>query len=196
MRALAAVDNLPELARTPRMLSFIVEDLSLAELGQAAGRGVVTAAKLYQRLVDRWLTGETDKIDPNAPGTISAAKRQEVLEDLAVRLWQAGERDVTEDTMHECARTLDLPRLELTLDQAAQEIGGRTLLQVDSQRWRFAHQSIWEFLLANHLAALLRSGQADELTGQAELTGLTARFLRDLAPDEATAWLARQAGSE
>ncbi|HEY1618491.1 MAG TPA: NACHT domain-containing protein [Streptosporangiaceae bacterium] len=87
MQALAKVDNLPELARTPRMLSFMVEDLSLAEIEQAAGKGTVTAAQLYQKLVDRWLSAETSKIDPAAPGTISPGQRQDLLEELALRLW-------------------------------------------------------------------------------------------------------------
>lgn len=195
MQALADVDNLPELARTPRMLSFIVEDLSLDELQQAAGQGTVTAADLYQTLVNRWLGEETTKIDPYAPGTVTATQRQELLEELALRLWQVGERDVTEDVLEEAARAvLDLPRLKLTLDQAAQEIGGRTLLQVGGQRWRFAHQSVWEFLLASRLAALLRAGRGDELLGEAQLTGLTIRFLRDLAPREAADWAARVGG--
>jgi hypothetical protein len=196
MQALAAVDNLPELARTPRMLSFIVEDLSLDSLLQAAGQGTVTAAALYQKLVSRWLGEETAKIDPDAPGTVAAAKRQELLEELALCLWRVGERDVTEDTLQQTVKTvLDLPRLKLTLDQAAQEIGGRTLLQVGSGQWRFAHQSVWEFLLANRLAAYLRAGQSDELLGEAQLTGLTIRFLRDLAPAESAAWAARVGGA-
>ena len=116
------------------------------------------------------------------------AHRQELLEHLALKLWLAGERDVTEDTLQQAARdVLDLPRLKLTLDQAAQEMGGRTLLQVDEHRWRFAHQSVWEFLLARRIATLLRMGKGDELLGEAQLTGPTGiRFLRDLAPKEGT----------
>lgn len=192
MRALSDVDNLPELARTPRMLSFIVEDLSLEELQSAASEGTVTAAELYQKLLTHWLSTETLKIDPDAPGTIAPDKRQELLEELALRLWRTGERDVTEDALQQTARSvLDLPRLELTLDQAAQEAGGRTLLQVDAKRWRFAHQSVWEYLLARRLAALLRAQRDDDLMGEAQLTGLTIRFLRDLAPDEAATWARR-----
>ncbi len=197
MQALAAVDNLPELARTPRMLSFIVEDLSLEDLQAAASEGTVTAADLYQKLVTRWLSTETLKIDPDAPGTVPAEMRQELLEELALRLWRTGERDVTEDALQQTAReVLDLPRLELTVDQAAQEAGGRTLLHVDGKRWRFAHQSVWEFLLAKRLASLLRAGSDDQTMGEAQLTGLTIRFLRDLAPAEATAWAQRMAGSQ
>ena len=195
MQALSDVDNLPELATTPRMLSFIVEDLSLDSLQRAAGRGTVTAADLYQKLVDRWLNAEIAKTPLDTPGTVSVAHRQELLEHLALKLWLAGERDVTEDTLQQAARdVLDLPRLKLTLDQAAQEMGGRTLLQVDEHRWRFAHQSVWEFLLARRIATLLRMGKGDELLGEAQLTGLTIRFLRDLAPKEGTAWAARVSG--
>ena len=192
MAALGAVDNLPELAKTPRMLSFIVEDLSLESLHEAAHKGTVTAAQLYQTLVTHWLGTETSKIDPTAPGTLTPGQRQELLEELALRLWRAGERDVTEDALQQTARdVLDLPKLDLTLDQAAQEAGGRTLLQVDQYRWKFAHQSVWEFLLARKLAALLRAGTADDVLGEAQLTDLTIRFLRDLAPAEAEAWVGR-----
>nr|MDT0656633.1 NACHT domain-containing protein [Micromonospora sp. DSM 115978] len=192
MAALSRVDNLPELARTPRMLSFMVQDLSLAEIEDAADTTTVTAAQLYQKLVDRWLAGEAGTIDPLDERAVPADHRQRLLEDLAFRLWQVGERDVTEETLQHLARTtINLPRAELTVDQAAQLIGGRTLLQAGERRWRFAHQSVWEFLLANYLAGRLRAGTDLDQFGEAELTGLTARFLRDLAPDEATAWLRR-----
>lgn len=194
MTALARVDNLPELAKTPRMLSFMVEDLSLDQVAAAAGAGTLTAADLYQRLIERWLESEATKVDPEDERRVSAKERQRVLEELALELWRINERDVTEQSLQAVARDLDLARHKLTLDQAAQVLGGRTLLQVESNRWRFAHQSVWEFLLANRLAAILRSGYDIETLGEAELTGLTIRFLRDLAPDEATAWAHRIAG--
>ncbi len=191
MEALRAVDNLPELAKTPRMLSFMVEDLRLPEIQEAAAREKVTAADLYQRLVTRWLTGETSKVNPDDERSVGPRKRQELLEELALQLWRVGERDVSEQSLHRVARNLDLPRHELTLDQAAQLIGGRTLLQAGGgQRWRFAHQSVWEFLLASRLARALRDEKDAQLLGEAELTGLTIRFLRDLAPAEAAQWVA------
>jgi hypothetical protein len=90
--------------------------------------------------------------------------------------------------------SLNLPRIEMTVDQAAQLIGGRTLLQVDAHRWRFAHQSVWEFLLAKSLAGRLRAGEHLDQLGEAQLTQLTIRFLKDLAPVESTRWAARIAG--
>jgi len=157
----------------------------------------VTAAALYQTLVDRWLRGEVEKIDQQDKRTVPADQRLQLLEDIALELWRIGERDVSEVTLQQVARSaLDLPRLDLTVDQAAQLIGGRTLLNVDGCRWRFAHQSVWEFLLARRLAALLRAGEDDSLLGEAELTGLTIRFLRDLAPAEAAAWVTRVAGGQ
>jgi 3',5'-cyclic AMP phosphodiesterase CpdA len=194
MAALGQVDNLPELAKTPRMLSFMAEDLTLDEVDAAAGEGTVTAAALYQRLIDHWLETETTKIDSDDERRVPANERQRVLEELALELWRIGERDVTEQSLQVAARELDLAKHKLTLDQAAQVLGGRTLLQVDRNRWRFAHQSVWEFLLAKRLAAILRGGHDIEIMGEAELTGLTIRFLRDLAPDEAAAWARRIAG--
>src|SRR5262249_20655791 len=192
MAALARVDNLPELARTPRMLSFMAQDLSLAEIETAAGTGTVTAADLYQRLVDLWLTGEADKVNPLDERNVTAAQRQRLLEEIALSLWRVGERDVTEAALQNVARnSLDLPRIEMTVDQAAQLIGGRTLLQVDAHRWRFAHQSVWEFLLAKSLAGRLRAGEHLDQLGEAQLTQLTIRFLKDLAPVESTRWAAR-----
>jgi 3',5'-cyclic AMP phosphodiesterase CpdA len=195
MRALRRVDNLPELAKTPRMLSFMVEDLDLEEIENAASAATVTAAGLYQRLVDLWLAGEASKIDPLSERTVGPGERQRLLEHIAYSLWRTGERDLTEDALQAAARTnLDLPRIDLTVDQAAQLIGGRTFLKVDAGRWRFAHQSVWEFLLARHLAEQLRAGENLDRLGEAELTHLTIRFLRDLASAEAAAWASRTAG--
>ncbi|MGH4001197.1 MAG: hypothetical protein ACRDTJ_27490, partial [Pseudonocardiaceae bacterium] len=146
--------------------------------------------------IEHWLESEATKIDSHDERSVSAKERQRVLEELALELWRINERDVTEQSLQAAARELDLARHKLTLDQAAQVLGGRTLLQVDSNRWRFAHQSVWEFLLANRLAAILRSGRDIETLGEAELTGLTIRFLRDLAPGEAAAWANRIAGRQ
>jgi hypothetical protein len=195
MRALAQVDNLPELARTPRMLSFMVRDLILEQIEAAAHTRTVTAADLYQQLVELWLAGEAGKVNPFDERNVTAAQRQRLLEEIAFTLWHIGERDITEGALQDSARqNLDLPRIELTVDQAAQLIGGRTLLQVDDHRWRFAHQSVWEFLLANSLARRLKAGEHLQRLGDAQLTALTIRFLRDLAPDEAVRWAQQVAG--
>nr|WP_239063199.1 metallophosphoesterase [Streptomyces sp. SID13031] len=190
MQALHGVDNLPDLAKTPRMLSFMVEDLSIKEIEAAPAGTTLKAADLYQKLVRRWLTEEADKVDPDDERKVPPEVRQRALEELALELWRGGDRDVNEDALHRVARKLDLPRYDLTLDQAAQLLGGRTLLQIDERQWRFAHQSVWEFLLASRLAAILREQDYDKL-GEAQLTGLTIRFLRDLAPAEAMDWVAR-----
>jgi 3',5'-cyclic AMP phosphodiesterase CpdA len=194
MSALGQVDNLPELSKTPRMLSFIVEDLSLDDIEEAARHGTVTAADLYQQLVDRWLAGEAGMLDPDDERTVPPSERQRLLENMALELWRINERDVSEQTLQAVVRSLDLPRYKMTLDQAAHLFGGRTLLRVDEHRWRFAHQSVWEFLLAKRLANALRAGDNPDVFGDAELTSLTGRFLRDLAPVEAERWMRDVAG--
>ena len=153
----------------------------------------MTAADLYERLVNKWLGSETVKIDPEGDRRVPPEERWRLLEELALMLWRINERDVSEESLQTVARQLNLVRHDLTVDQAAQVLGSRTLLSVDENRWRFAHQSVWEFLLARRLAAILRDGQDIETLGEAELTGLTIRFLRDLAPDEAAEWARRVA---
>lgn len=231
MEALEAVDNLPELARTPRMLSFIAEHLDLAQVRAAATeQGPITAARLYEMLVDIWLTTETAKFDDDRarPGTgrqrpeadrrsgqsrsgesratladravasdrrlgrsqLTSIDRWRVAEELAYRLWATNETNISEALLEEVAGdVLDLPRLGMAVPEAAQEIGSRTLLVGDGDERYFAHQSIGEFLLARKLADVLESSDYPLELGHAELSELTARFLRDLAPEAGTRWL-------
>lgn len=198
MKALSEVDDLPELARTPRMLSFMAEDLTLQQI-RAAGKGgePVKAAGLYELLVGKWLTNETSKFrHPGRPARsddqrlLGTDHRWQVAEDLAYRLWAANETYVSERLLEDVAGSvLDLPSLGLTVAQAAQEIGSRTLLVGEGDERYFAHQSVGEFLLARHLAELLRGADDPAELGHAELSELTARFLRDLVPEEGTRWL-------
>lgn len=193
MAALAAVDNLPELARTPRMLSFMASDLRIEEIEGAAQSGqTMTAAALYERLIGKWLSTESDKFGGDVDGSpqLSSEDRWKIAEELALALWRDQVPDVGQTLLEEVAgRALDLPRFGLTMSQAAQEIGSRTLLVGDGDRRRFAHQSVYEYLLARRLARVLGDGSEWDRLGDAELSELTAYFLRDLAPEDAANWI-------
>jgi 3',5'-cyclic AMP phosphodiesterase CpdA len=195
MDALAAVDNLPELARTPRMLSFMVSDLRVEDIEAAAQSGqTMTAAGLYERLIGKWLSTESDKVggSDGADGSpqLSSEDRWRIAEELAFVLWSDQVPEVGQALLEEVAdRALDLPRFGLTMSQAAQEIGSRTLLVGDGEQRRFAHQSVYEYLLARRLARVLRDTAEWSKLGHAELSELTACFLRDLAPEDAAGWI-------
>ena len=192
MGALSRVDNLPELARTPRMLSFIARDLSLEEVEEAGRKGQsITAADLYERLVGSWIEsddGGTDHLSKRS-GLPSDALWA-VAESLALMLWRNHSGEISRDLLERvAAESLDLPGLGLTVAQAAQEIGGRALLAGDGDQRRFAHESVFEYVLARALARELKEGGGN-LIGEAQLSELTARFLRDLAPAEARRYVA------
>jgi WD40 repeat protein/3',5'-cyclic AMP phosphodiesterase CpdA/type II secretory pathway predicted ATPase ExeA len=193
--SLSAVKNLPELARTPRMLSFMVNDLAIDEL-EAAARSpeAITAAALYERLLDTWLTTESEKAGEGASpstGRVSVADRWRMAEELAFTLWRDQTFQIGQTLLSEvAARTLDLPKLGLSVSQAAQEIGSRTLLVGYGDRQRFAHQSVYEYLLARHLARALRDPLRWEQLGFAELSELSASFLSELAVEDAARWIA------
>ncbi len=193
MDGLAVVDNLPELARTPRMLSFMVSDLRIEEIEAAAQSGqTMTAAGLYERLIGKWLSTESEKVGGETDGSpqLSSEDRWKIAEELALVLWRDQVPEVDQVLLEEVAgRALDLPRFGLTTSQAAQEIGSRTLLVGDGDRRRFAHQSVYEYLLARRLARALRDDTQWSQLGQAELSELTAYFLRDLAPQDAASWI-------
>jgi 3',5'-cyclic AMP phosphodiesterase CpdA len=196
MQGLAAVDNLPELARTPRMLSFMVSDLRIEDIEAAAQAGqTMTAAALYERLIGTWLATESAKVGgggrngDNGSPHLSSEDRWKIAEELAFVLWRDQVPEVGQALLEEVAgQALDLPRFGLTMSQAAQEIGSRTLLVGDGDERRFAHQSVYEYLLARRLARDLQDAHWNRL-GHAELSELTACFLRDLAPRDAASWI-------
>ena len=195
--SLSAVKNLPELARTPRMLSFMVSDLKIDELETAAGsQEAITAAALYERLLGTWLTTESEKAGEGATssaGRVSVADRWRMAEELAFTLWRDQTFQIGQTLLTEvAARTLDLPKLGLSVSQAAQEIGSRTLLVGYGDRQRFAHQSVYEYLLARRLAHALRDRLRWEQLGFAELSELSAYFLGELSVEDATRWIAAQ----
>jgi 3',5'-cyclic AMP phosphodiesterase CpdA len=193
LKALGAVDNLPELARTPRMLSFMVSDLQIEEIEETArSRQRMTAAGLYERLIGRWLSTESEKIGGDRDGSaeLSSDDRWAIAEQLAFVMWSDQVPEVRQSLLeHVASEALDLPKFGLTMSQAAQEIGSRTLLVGEGDVRRFAHQSVYEYLLARHLSRVLQNHDSWEQLGQARLSDLTAYFLHDLAPEDAERWI-------
>jgi WD40 repeat protein/uncharacterized protein YjbI with pentapeptide repeats/3',5'-cyclic AMP phosphodiesterase CpdA len=193
--SLTAVENLPELARTPRMLSFMVSELEIDEIEAAASsQAAITAATLYERLLDTWLDTESEKAGDGTTqnaGRVSVADRWRMAEELAFTLWRDQTFQIGQTLLEEvAARTLDLPKLGLSVSQAAQEIGSRTLLVGYGDRQRFAHQSVYEYLLARRLDDALRDPARWDELGLAELSELSANFLAELSLADASRWTA------
>lgn len=84
--------HLVELAQNPRMLSFVA-DLDVAQLRTAATDSkVISAARLYERLLGTWLAYEVERTagQPGAAVTLLLDDLWRAVKRLALRLWQAG----------------------------------------------------------------------------------------------------------
>jgi DNA-binding beta-propeller fold protein YncE len=195
------VRDLLGLSRNPRMASFIAA-LEEDQLREARARhGAITSAELYRLLLERWLEHEYERAQPRggAP-TLSVDERWRAVTGLALRLWETTERAVRlPDLTGAAAEVIDqMADRPLDEDQAAHVVGSGTLLVRDEEgSFSFVHSSVMEWLVANHAAEQLASGETDpEVLGRRELSALMADFLCGLAGRaRAQTWATRVLGA-
>ncbi|MCP4701322.1 MAG: NACHT domain-containing protein [Gammaproteobacteria bacterium] len=186
MRLLEEVHDLMGLSANPRMLSFIAE-LPEADLRAArAQEGDITAAKLYELLLRRWLEGEYKRVTEGFKDEMELKHLQEAVTVLALKLWERTERCISLDDLEETVRS----RLNVLLEHrvAAHQIGSGTLLVRDAEGYfGFIHQSVMEWLAAKAAAAALQNKRerAGDILGKQEISTLMADFFKDLAGHEA-----------
>ncbi|GAA0392469.1 hypothetical protein GCM10009530_49710 [Microbispora corallina] len=216
MDLLRGVGDLLGLAQNPRMLSFIA-DLPEERLRAVAQAGeAISAAGLYQEILDTWLAFEENRTRgvAGSPGGLTRDELWRAATTLALRLWETGETYLRPSELSEVADTLtgltgsaDRPggaeteqegagRAAVSGDrlspgQAAHAVGaGSLLVRTDEGLFGFIHASVVEWLVARHL-----SGSLDDLALR-PLSALTVDFLCDLA-DAARlqSWAARTLAS-
>lgn len=186
------VKDLLGLSSNPRLLGFIAE-LPEDQLVAASQGGEITAAKLYELLLTRWLEYEFDRVHPKgAPPGLSIAERWQAVNLLAMRLWQKTDRFMSlSDLSEEAARVLQTvgpaaPDAEV----AAFQVGSGTLLVRDDEgNFAFLHQSILEWLVAKSAAEALAAEADPEALKAREISPLMADFFTSLAGRErSVAW--------
>ncbi|WP_440901237.1 trypsin-like peptidase domain-containing protein [Actinosynnema sp.] len=184
LRLLDEVQDLLGLSRNPRMLSFIaeLEEHRLREVQQR--KGTISAADLYQELVDSWLLHEQARQEHrHGLPVLGRDERLRVCTDLATRLWSTGANAIQEDELGvvAVAALTEVADLGYTQDQVAHAIGSGTLLVTGESGFGFVHRSVMEWLVANEAARRLRAGEGlGEVAGQA-MSRLMVDFLCDLA---------------
>jgi WD40 repeat protein/3',5'-cyclic AMP phosphodiesterase CpdA len=190
---LSGIGDLLDLAQNPRMLSFLA---SLEEPRLRAvldrRRGEVSAADLYQSLVEFWLGEEAKRQqDYRVPG-LAATELLAACEALALRLWRTSAAEIpAKDLAAEVATVLQrLAERSFSTDQAAHAIGVRSLLvRTEEDGFRFVHQSVMEWLVARAAADDFNAGHPRRLLDGAELSPPMAAFLCDLAGhDRVRSW--------
>ncbi|MGK3961899.1 pentapeptide repeat-containing protein [Sorangium sp. So ce118] len=194
LRLLDGVKDLLGLAENPRMLSFILE-LDPRDLEEARARsGRITAARLYELLIQRWLSSEIERARPRgADPSLNLDQVWRAAMEFAILLWSRSERGVSlrriPSTLLSAVQALDLDR-PLDVDVAKQQIGSRSLLVRDEEgNFSFIHQSVLEWLVARTAAAeVAQRGDAEALGVQA-MSDLMVDFFTDLTGrDVAVTW--------
>jgi WD40 repeat protein/3',5'-cyclic AMP phosphodiesterase CpdA len=187
------IQDLLGLSHNPRMLSFIA-NLPEEQLREAQERtGRITSAELYRLLITRWLTFEYERVQPRgAPPTLTVDERWRAVTNVALYLWPKLERTLRlSELADEIATAVDtLTERQLDLETATHLIGSGTLLvRDDAGTFAFVHQSVMEWLVANHAAERIKAGADASVLARGEMSALMADFFVDLAgPDAARAW--------
>lgn len=196
LRLIGSIEDLPALSSNPRMLSFIAA-LDADRLRSVAGaRGTLSAAGLYQVILDAWLSYEHERTHgiPGAPAGLSLEGLWQLVTALALRLNDSGETIIRlADLTDEVAASLaGLADGQLTAQQGAHAIGaGSLLVRVEDGVFGFIHSSVAEWLVAREIAAKLASPDGPVTTLETRpLSPLTIDFLYDLAaPAELREWV-------
>ncbi|GIF03716.1 hypothetical protein Asi03nite_12540 [Actinoplanes siamensis] len=185
---LREVKDLLPLSRNPRMLGFITE-LGEDPLNLASTTGSpITAADLYRQVLHKWLSYEArrlERLSPNAPDETDLLN---AVTHLALRLWDLPDESLSVDDLGDAAASLS--RLTTTSagdttalepQESAHVLGSSTLLvRSGDDRFKFVHDSVREWLVANHLAEQLPGHIAAGLIGH-KWQPLTIEFLCGLA---------------
>jgi hypothetical protein len=170
------------------MLGFIA-NLPEDQLREAQAKtGKITSAELYRLLIERWLGFEYERTQPRgAAPTLSVEERWKAVTAVALYLWSKLERPIRlSELTEEVAHAVDkLTERQLDPDPAAHLVGSGTLLVRDEEgMFAFVHQSVMEWLVANHAAEQLQSGSAPDMLALGEMSPLMADFFCDVAGRE------------
>ena len=179
---LADIEDLLGLARNPRMLAFIaaLDEDRLRAVQQEEGR--ISAAELYQELVDYWLIGQANQRHRRAQQALNEQERLDVCTTLAVKLWTSISPTIplADLSAHVSATLTDLADRGYSADQATQTVGSGTLLvRTDDGAFTFVHQSVMEWLVANAAARQLRDRTAADTLSSRRISRLMVDFLCD-----------------
>lgn len=193
VRLISGLGELPEVARNPRMLSFIaaIDERRLIE-AQDAGEGQLTGADLYRQVLDQWISGEITRLSrPSQPAPLSREELWLAVRTLAQHLWRTEREYITMQGLGVAASTLsrlddmDSPRPEH--DGRIHQIGaGSLLVRHEDAELGFIHRSVREWLVADSLTPL---GSYNPVTPLAHhrLSGQAAQFLCEMN-DKGAVW--------
>ncbi|GLZ76328.1 hypothetical protein Afil01_11350 [Actinorhabdospora filicis] len=170
---LGSVGPLPEVARNPRMLSFLalLEPDRLRRAADDSG-GEINSAELYRALLNQWMDREAERL--RRPGEKPALTTEELwaaVTKLAVYLWTTERESIAVEDLGAAADLLS----HVDADARIRQVGsGSVLIRHEDGDLGFIHRSVQEWLVAKSMVA------DPGLLGRRTLSGQAARFYREL----------------
>jgi WD40 repeat protein/3',5'-cyclic AMP phosphodiesterase CpdA len=208
LRLIHDIKDLLGLSENPRMLSFIADlpEADLRTAQEAAPDAKITAATLYETLIQRWLMNEVSRRShkqakdaaENRGAKPDNRSDERYLEELwqsitrlAFRAWGRIERPFSLEEIEQELATIPREFLDVTLtpSEQLQGIASGSLLSREGTCFAFAHYSLPEYLVTRELARQHKNDpeqlpvspdiQAYDLLFQETLSDLMAEFLID-----------------
>lgn len=182
------VKDLLGLSHNPRMLGFIsrIPETSLREAKRK--QGTITAAGLYDLLVNEWLDFEHKRsLRLSARKGISREALHQGIGRLAVNMWQSRIKQVQVDQIRDvvAAAMVELKEPALDPNVLAHMFGSGSLLVRDADgRFSFVHRSVMEWFVAREAATQVQEHGDSALLAVDELSPLMADFFSAMATRE------------
>jgi WD40 repeat protein len=153
---LCEVEDLRALAANPRMLDFIA-DIGETRLRAAGG---ASGAALYREVLHQWLDGEHRRLARASAAPLTPEQLWKEVSDLAERVWSSPDRTL-----------------------GADELNGFSSLLVRGHdgRYRFVHQSVLEWIVAERACRRLTEGDPMPAALRDEVPRLLVGFVCGLA---------------
>ncbi|WP_261561806.1 pentapeptide repeat-containing protein [Frankia tisae] len=187
LRLINGIRDLIGLSRNPRMLTFIA-DLSAERLTRvAAAHDTISAAQLYQEILDTWLVFEVNRTQgvTGSPAGLTLDDMWTAVTTLAQRLWTADEERLRLADLREVGQTLaGMTEERPSPAQTEHALGaGSLLVRSEDGLFGFIHSSVAEWLVARRIAERLSADPpgTTALLARRALSALTVEFLCDLA---------------
>jgi WD40 repeat protein len=178
---IAAVHDLPDLARRPITLRLIADQLDFIEQAKLDGR-TIYSVDIYSEVVERWISRDAGK------HTLTPDHKRLLMEEIAAALWRSGQNAWSPAEVDEWL--LDVldhrPDLQRHYGQRMPELWKAdfrtaTFLKREGDEFQFAHRSLFEYFLARYLWRALSSpspaGTAFEALAMAVPSTETLEFL-------------------
>ncbi|MEV0648898.1 pentapeptide repeat-containing protein [Phytomonospora sp. NPDC050363] len=180
LELLRGFGSIPEVARNPRMLSFIagIEPERLRRAREASHGGGLNSAELYRQVIEQWKDREEERLrrDDQAPA-LDRTQLWEAVSRLAVNLWRTGREALTVDELGDAAQVLSHVDTQAQVHQIS---SGSLLVRGEDGKLGFIHRSVLEWFVAE---AVVRDPDIAEAMGTLRLSDQAARFVAEMKPE-------------